>query len=399
MPSDSLLDSQLLVRPEITSAHESNMVFGYDRTNLAHLVNEMLLYERIVIPTYDLGIIPILVGWVGLEAVLELLESQAISPMRRLGIPAYIGAGNAISTVLFQPGPSRSFTWWQDALFRETPIAVERQVNTQLKSLSKDQRTKLIDATVRHTIEPPHTNDEFIRHVAQETYKDVVETPYLRNQLQRIYEIPSTGLDLLRLPDVGPDKVHLLLSTDVPADTGPGVLLRVADLNLQLMHCSHMGGADLGSEEGAREILRNKLVRAGYKYDVSEQFATVLELSSVPDPGALVATGDIGFREFLRFRDSANAVGFRKWLRGVVLETDKNIAREIISSLREVPASARWPAKLVRLGITTAFGALGSLSGLASGTVDSLFVSMWVDGFSPKLLLNDLSHIAENTCD
>jgi hypothetical protein len=62
MKSDSIIDSRLFIRLDLDISLKINLLFQINLSNVSHLANQLLLYEKIVIPTKDFGIVPILIN-------------------------------------------------------------------------------------------------------------------------------------------------------------------------------------------------------------------------------------------------------------------------------------------------------------------------------------------------
>jgi len=59
----------------------------------AHILENLLFYNQVIVPTVDFSIIVPLVHWLGVPLFKELLEAEAISFVRTSGSLAYIGNG------------------------------------------------------------------------------------------------------------------------------------------------------------------------------------------------------------------------------------------------------------------------------------------------------------------
>jgi|GEM_PF-6139133 len=56
--------------------------------------------------------------------------------------------------------------------------------------------------------------------------------------------------------------------------------------------------------------------------------------------------------------------------------------------------SVSFKEKAIRLGITTAFGALGPIPGIAASVLDVYFVDKWKAGYTPKIFFDDLGKLS-----
>lgn len=80
----------------------------------AHILETLLFYDYVIIPTVDYSIIVPLVHWLGVPIFKELLESHAISFVRTTGSLAYIGNGVGLSVFEIRPSKEKGENepWW-----------------------------------------------------------------------------------------------------------------------------------------------------------------------------------------------------------------------------------------------------------------------------------------------
>mgnify|MGYP001610257198 CR=1 FL=1 len=66
------------------------------RPRFTHLLDGLLLYEDVVIPTQDFVSLTVLVGVLGEQAVIDLLEAGDLRFVRLRGAFAYVGNGGGV---------------------------------------------------------------------------------------------------------------------------------------------------------------------------------------------------------------------------------------------------------------------------------------------------------------
>lgn len=141
------------------------------------------------------------------------LDSDAISFLHRKGLLAYIGNGNGISAFTVPPGPEQRFRWWQQALFGDPSEAAELQLRRRVPSLTSNQRNSLLQRIVEHTRPVEYDNQFFIKNIAEETYKDLRDTPELASYVFDRALVgghqPEQSLNLKSLPGARPDSMQL----------------------------------------------------------------------------------------------------------------------------------------------------------------------------------------------
>ena len=82
MISDSIIDSRLFIRLDLDLATKHNAEFQSSVQKQAYLANQLLLYDRIIIPTHDFGIVPVLISWLGIRDFEEALEQSVFKFLR-----------------------------------------------------------------------------------------------------------------------------------------------------------------------------------------------------------------------------------------------------------------------------------------------------------------------------
>lgn len=109
MTSEAIIDNRLFVRLDLDHSLRANSFFQTNVANRAHLASQLLLYETVIIPTIDFGVIPALINWFGVKTFEDILESSAIRFIRRKNILAYAGNGNGICMITIDPSEKSHF--------------------------------------------------------------------------------------------------------------------------------------------------------------------------------------------------------------------------------------------------------------------------------------------------
>lgn len=397
MPSDSIVDGRLFTKLDIFSAGSINSAVLTDRDLFGHLASQLLLYERIVIPTYDFGIVPALVTWFGSDLYSELVNEGTLAFIRRKGLLGYVGNGNGISTFGIERRSGESTRWWVKALFCNNDEAIDLQLRNSSLSLDTKDVTQLLAVTMEHSRTLEYENEFFIENIANESYRDVMGSPGLSRFVLRTTEARSNGsIDLRCLPQVKPNQLRFLPAEGAIKDA-VDILLRVAEVNMELLTSDQMGDADLFTSQGSDFLLTEKMRRAGASEELLSGFINLLELTEIPDIRWGVAKGILPIQELLEIRNGSNARQFREWLRTERPHDSKDFVSAYIRALGKDTLADKFPVRLIRLAATSIVslipGVGGLLGGLAADTVDSFFVEKWLKGYSPKLFLDELQRI------
>ena len=219
MFSNSIVDSRLSINHSLEHTLRANSFFLTNRANLAHLANQLLLYDKIAIPTKDFGIVPILIYWFGLRNFEKILKQDFIFFLHRPGIFGYVGNGNGLSEFVIEPSKERSFEWWQEALFGDMAKAIELQITYLCPFISRKRKTKLTHLVVEHSRPIEYDNDFFMKYIVHETYTDIKQDLDLTAFISKLSGNPKR-LDLTRIPGVAPNQAKVLDTDGIkqPAD-------------------------------------------------------------------------------------------------------------------------------------------------------------------------------------
>jgi hypothetical protein len=388
MRSESIIDSRLHIRVDLDTSLKANSLFFADPRARAHLAQQLLLYDRILIPTYDFGIVPVLIGWMGHKTFRDALNKRAFGFLRRHGLLGYAGNGNGVSTFEIRPGPGARWQWWQEALFGESPAAVDLQLKTLCPSIGGKDRGTLVRSILAETSPVAYDNDFFMKNVVNETYSDIVSNAELHDFVARSLPPTPTPIPLTHLPGVGPDQLRVL-NLDALKDA-IDLVLRVAEINMELVMSALNSGVDIFASEGADRLLKAKLVRAGYNPADFQGFVRLLELNAIPDISAAVESGTLTLPDIWKLRQRWVAKRFRRWLRKAQVSDARELEKLYVKTLRKTRLTETLPLRVLRFGLTSA---LPGAAGVAAGAADTFLVDRAFGGFSPKLFFDRASRL------
>jgi hypothetical protein len=387
MSSQRVVDSRLYVSLDLGSALRTNATFAQDASARGHLALQLLIYDTIVIPTKDFGIVPILVQWMGRDPFRDALRAEAFTFLHLPHMLGYAGNGLGISSFLIQPSKNRPFQWWQAATFGDAATAVELQVANGIGTISRRERAKLSQTVMGSSRSLSYSNDEFMKNIAHESYTDIMHSPKLSALVSLLSGNPEK-IDLTRVSGVEPNQMRVSHSN--PIRDAADVVLRVAEMNLSLFMAAKSDEADLLVPNGADLVLRSKLARAGIKETTPETLVRLLELTKLPDPSIAVARGRIPLSKIWEVRQSGNSRKFRAWLRDIDAHEPRELERAYVESFSTESFVKSLPARALRFLVTTGIGIVHPIAGLAASAADTFFMERLLQDFRPKLFIDDL---------
>jgi hypothetical protein len=238
----------------------------------------------------------------------------------------------------------------------------------------------------------PFELESFRKNIVHETYTDIMKS----DQLSRFifeHEGPSLEkVDLTRLSGVNPDQVQVSATGAV---TNPvGLVLRVAEMNLEIAMSICSGGTDLYIAQGAVDLLQQKVARSGIADIRVSGFSALLELNNLPDIGAAVAENSIPLAEVWRIRQRGTSRRFRTWLRDAQPKDSRDLEKAYVAALSGQSLVSSLPVKSLRFSVTFLTGLAQPIAGFIASGLDSLFVEKWLSGYTPKLFFDKLRKIA-----
>ena len=393
MESDSIIDGRLFIKLDLDISLKANSLFQTNPNNRAHLASQLLLYDKIIIPTKDFGIVPILINWLGLRTFIKALESDTFSFLHRKALLGYAGNGNGISGFGIYGSEAKKMSWWQDAMFGEIDVAVEQQLKNMCPFISRQERVCIVEKIISKSREVDYDNDFFMRNIVHETYTDIMKNTSLSLLLfvmQNSKHEPDK-IDLTRLEGVGPNQMRVLGLDRIrdPVD----LVLRVAEINMEIYMSTLSDDADLSTSDGAELLLKDKLIRAGVGSNYLDGFLSLLELNNIPDIGKATANDSISLLDIWKLRERRISKNFRKWLRKATNKDAREIEKLYVESLRNRALVDSLPLRAIRFAITSTASAAFPAIGLPVAVIDSFFVNKWLSGYSPRLFLDELSRI------
>ncbi len=392
MPSEQIVDSRLFIRLDLSNSSLINQHFTEDAKNKAHLASQLLLYDKIVLPTIDFGIIPTLISWFGLNDFYNALDSGALQFLRRDKLLAYNG-GLGIGLIKIEKGDSARFSWWQEALVGEDDISLEIQLTNRSETLSKDQRNRIVQKVIENTTHLNFEQDQFMKYVVNESYSDIINNPSLHATVKKYGKKARDGnIYLERLEEVPSNKSRVLQQDGQLTDVAD-LVLRVAEINMEIAMATQANNADLFTSEGADKILQQKLFHAKLPQRLTNGFMKLLDLKKIPDIRPAIINGKLSMSDIWEKRQSAKGRKFREWLRQADPKSAVGLQRAYIEAIEKNNLSDSLPTRLIRFAVTSILGIANPIIGLGSSVIDSFFIDKWINGYSPKLFFDELQKL------
>lgn len=362
----------------------------------ARLANYLLLYDQIVIPTGNLQILPVLRLMLGEGAFDELIRSKGIVLARYDQWFGYSGNGNGLGFFKISSDPSKGE---QPNLGTAFFHPIDRAINDALALTNPpsgiERRAQITNLLIDNIVQLP--TQSIAENLKEETYKDILGSPYLRDALS----IRNKGRSLDNIIGANPDQV-IVFNPHVPPEPNhsPEIrsILRAAFENFLLYVGGLTDSTEITGDESTHTLLRAKGQRLGYAPEGSQAFTQIQKISGVPDLGRAFANQQLSINQLLDLRFSKHAQSLRDWFAsGASGESADETIRRYIETVGKPSLIDRLPAKVLRFAGTTAIGAGDPTCGAAVSLIDSVLLSKWFPSRSPKLFLKQAKVMLANT--
>lgn len=390
MVAKSVIDSRLWIRLDFDPTLKGNSFFHTNPLNRAHLANQLLLYDRIIIPTKDYGIVPILISWLGLSTFIEALEAGAFGFVRLESFLGYQSDGVGLSTFKIEETGEFKFQWWQAAEFGPYETAPDIQLRYLCPFLSEKERVELTRLILENSRQYELERDVFRSRIIHETYTDVTTIPSLVNYLSA-HEPPTKKIHPNRLSGFQESGIKILNLEKIQSSID--LVLRVAEINLELMLGFDFDESDLSTSYGADNLLKGKIIRCGAVQELSEKFQSLLVLERIPDISPAVINGEITLPEIWKIRQELVSVHFREWLRSSNPSDSLELQQAYLASVRKTGKYASLPLKAIRFLLTYVIGRHHPDIAAILAATDSFFVEKWLEGYSPSLFMDSIREL------
>ena len=364
----------------------------------SRLANYVLLYDQIIVPTGNLQILPVLRLMLGEGVFDELVRNRAIVLARFDQWFCYAGNGVGIDFFQIEPNPNRANApSLGHAFFKPIDEAIDIALSTTTPLADPKRKSELTELLLENVIEVPlnKISDE----VRDETYKDILGSPYLRD----LMALRNAGRSMNALRGLGANQLTFyhpnfpLGPVDPPGPGGsPEILavLRVAFENFILGLGGYLEATEISGDDSTLSLLKAKGQRFGLALEGNAAFTKIQEVSGVPDIGAAFAARQLTAAQLLVLRDSKHAQVLRDWFAdGQPNDSAEDTLRRYVESIGKSTWLDALPMKLIRFATTTGLGAVEPAAGGLASAADTFLLSRWFPRQSPRLFLHQAKSI------
>ena len=363
----------------------------------SRLANYVLLYDQIIVPTGNLQVLPVLRLMLGEGVFDELVRSRAIVLARFDQWFGYAGDGAGIVFFQIKPNPDRANTPnLAYAFFKPIDEAIDDALSMTTPIADPKRKSELTELLSENVIEVPlnKISDE----VRDETYKDILGSPYLRD----LMALRNAGRSMNALRGIGANQLTYCHPNYHPGQVDPpepgvspeiGAVLRVAFENFLLGLGGYLEATEITGDDSTLSLLKAKGQRFGLPLEGNAAFTKIQEVSGVPDIGAAFAARQLQAAQLLALRHSKHAQALRDWFAdGQPDDSAQDTLRRYVESIGKPTWLDALPMKLIRIATTTGLGVVEPVTGGLASAADT-FLDRWFPRKSPRLFLRQARSI------
>ena len=143
------------------------------------------------------------------------------------------------------------------------------------------------------------------------------------------------------------------------------------------------------------DLLELKNKRIMRNCNTSKKIWTLLEINGVPDLSKIDLSKEANLLKFLKVVNNKNSNDFRAWFHNNKDLDEKEILKEYLGVLQQVPTIDKIPSKSLRFVSTSILGLIPVVGQLAS-FFDSFVINKLFKDKSPKFFIDDLTNFTGN---
>ena len=335
---------------------------------------DLILHDQIFIPTQDYLTACGLILIIGEKGFIELLERDRLKFIRtRSGFGFISGNGSAEIGIFRDPDDER-------------PIdsSIEQSVSAGLSVIShniKDKK-KLHKCIVKNSI--PIEWSEILKAIKKESIRDLKYT----KTWSSIYE--SNNPSYILMPKSQKVNVRVIGPQFDPQRNISDTILALTQYNSDLFLANRFDCQNISPFYPIGDLLEIKNNRIVNETGHTENLWTLFEVNGVPDLSKFVLTQESNITNLLKVSMNKDASDFREWFHKNQELNEKELLREYLDVLKQIPAIQKLPLKSLRFIITNATGFVPILGQLV-GLFDSFIIEKLFNGKSPKFFIDDLT--------
>jgi hypothetical protein len=340
------------------------------------LCEDLILHDQVLIRTQDYLTACGLILIIGEKGFIDLLERDKLKFIRTRGVCGLISG----------KGPAEIGIVYATRSEHPSVAPIEESVQAGLRVIEDriNDKNKLQQVIVQNSI--PIEWDIILKAVNRESIEDLRYTKVWEPQHE------SNNPDFFVLPKTKNINIRIIGPGFQPKNDIQDAALALILYNSDLYLAEKFDCNDISPFYSIGDLLDIKQKRLSRHTGYSDKLWTLLEIAGVPDFSQVELSEASHMSDLLKVSTSKNAKQFRDWFHPNASLDEKEILREYLGVVQQVPWVQKLPAKGLRFAATTALGFFPGL-GQAASFFDTFIVERLFKGKSPKFFVDDLTKI------
>lgn len=358
-----------------TFGDATQLELARNQMRLRQLIENVLLYDEVILPTDNFLSLNVLAQAFGPEAIAILIDEGILKFVRFTGMLAYAGAGNGLTIIkLAGSGTSNKPI---GPMWLPTGVAAKEILCSQPGI--RELRAKQIAAKVVHATK--EIDLDGIREMLRARTYESATSAELDAALRVHSDNPNTlGIRADQLRLLGNFQDDKIERDDIDK------LMLVARTQLELIGREKANCDDISTLSPIGKVLATRL-----HPDTSLQ--SLSEISDVPDLGTSVMQGATTVTQIVNLRNSKHWREFVIWFHENCGKEPRHVAKEYVKLLKGTARLDTAFFKTLRLLIATGVGVLNPPAGVAVAVADS-FLLPKIKEPSPKYFIERLEQLS-----
>jgi|688.fasta_scaffold53843_3 hypothetical protein len=337
------------------------------------ICEELILHDQIFIPTQDYLTACGLILVLGERNFISLLEDKRIHFLRLRGVFGYVKGTGVDGTLITVVDPNSK---------RPQDSSIEESIKVGLSVISTQitEKNKITELLIKEST--PLEMSTVLDAIKSDSFRDIRATSLWNDK----YNLPNK--DLLALPGMEDMQVRVIGPGTNPKTNPVDALLALALFNIELYLSLELDCTSSSTGSPLGDLIDIKLDRLVEQSVRSKNMWSLLEINNIPDLGKLDLT-DSNFKDLLKVIRSQNANEFRKWFHDRKTLDEREIFKEYVGLLSEVPAIQTLPSKAIRFCVGNGLGFVPVI-GQVFSFIDTFLLEKFLQGNSPRYFIEDL---------
>jgi len=337
---------------------------------------DLLLHDQVLVPTQDYLTACGLILTIGERGFIDLIDRDILKFIRTRGGFGFVsGKGTGEIRIFGDPSHQKPL----DAPLEQSVEAGLRVIERRVK-----EKKKLLELIIQNSFSIEWST--ILKAVKRESIQDLKYTKLWRSK----YE--SNNPDFIVFPARDKIQVRVIGPGHDPKRNIADALLALTLYNSDLYLSEKFDSENTSPFYPVGDLLEIKKNRLFKSTAYSGNFWSLLEINGVPDLSQIDLAQESNLRDILNVATNKNAKDFRDWFHKNRELSEKEILREYLYVLKQIPWIQRLPSKALRFIVTLGFGFIPGL-GQAISFFDSFIVDRLFRDKSPKFFIDDLTSV------